>query len=76
MKKCIAAAFVILAFAGPLDWITFANGEQISAPRTSAPEKTAGEVMKNVQVLKDAPASEWNSVMFFIAGSLGVGCEH
>ena len=38
--------------------------------------KTAGEVMKNVQVLKSVPASEWNNVMYFIAGSLGVGCEH
>ena len=38
--------------------------------------KTAGETLKNVQVLKDVPAGEWNNVMFFIAGSLGVGCEH
>ena len=38
--------------------------------------KTAGEAMKNVQVFKNVPASEWNNVMYFIAGSLGVGCEH
>jgi len=38
--------------------------------------KTAGEVMKNVQVLKDVPASQWNGVMAVIAGSLGVSCEH
>ena len=38
--------------------------------------KTAGEVMKNVQVLRDVPASQWNSVMAFVAGSLGVSCEH
>ncbi|HYL92739.1 MAG TPA: c-type cytochrome [Alphaproteobacteria bacterium] len=50
-----------------------------SAPASKpspAPEKTAGEAMKNVQVLKDVPASEWNNVMFFIDGALGVGCEH
>src|SRR5262249_20271000 len=25
---------------------------------------------------KNVPASEWTGVMFFISGSLGVGCEH
>src|SRR5215813_8584513 len=39
-------------------------------------EKTAGEAMKNVQVLKDIPASEVNNAMFLISGSLGVSCEH
>jgi hypothetical protein len=43
---------------------------------TAAVEKTAGEAMKNVQVLKDIPASQWNSAMVFIGASLGVGCEH
>ena len=44
----------------------------------SAPEKpkTAGEQFKNVQVMKDVPASEWFPTMGFIAGSLGVGCDH
>src|SRR5262249_12624018 len=59
-----------------VSWGTVANGKQSPAPTPSAPEKSAGEALKNVQVLKDVPASEWNNVMFFIAGSLGVGCEH
>jgi hypothetical protein len=46
------------------------------SPAASATEKTAGEAMKNVQVLKDIPESQWNSLMFFISGSLGVSCDH
>jgi len=39
-------------------------------------EKTAGESFKNVQILKDLPASKFMPNMFFIAASLGVGCDH
>lgn len=39
-------------------------------------EKTAAEQFKNIQVLKDVPAREFIPTMQFIAGSLGVGCEH
>ena len=38
--------------------------------------KTAGEAFKNVQVLKRAPADQWFDTMAFIAGSLGVTCDH
>lgn len=51
-------------------------GAAPQANSSASAGKTAGEVMKNVQVLKDVPASQWNGVMAFIAGSLGVGCEH
>src|SRR5215472_18238202 len=57
-----------------------ASGQSPAAKRpasaTPAAEKTAGEAMKNVQVLKDIPESQWNSLMFFISGSLGVSCDH
>jgi len=57
-----------------------ASAQSAAAPaqaNASVPTgKTAGEVMKNVQVLKYVPASQWNSVMAFVAGSLGVTCEH
>ncbi len=39
-------------------------------------QKTAGEVFKNVQVLKRVPANQWFDTMAFIAGSLGVTCDH
>jgi hypothetical protein len=49
-----------------------------SSPGQSAPPagKTAGETMKNVVVLKDVPATEWQATMVFIGGSLGVRCEY
>jgi hypothetical protein len=40
------------------------------------PFKTAGEAFKNVQVLKRARADQWFDTMAFIAGSLGVTCDH
>lgn len=48
---------------------------QSKTPNPAAP-KTAGEVFKNVQVLKDAPAEQLAPAMQFIATSLGVGCDH
>jgi len=48
-----------------------------SPAQTPAPtDKAAGEVYKNVQVLKDIPASDLDNTMWFIAGSLGVPCQH
>jgi len=38
--------------------------------------KTAAEEFKNVQVLKRVPADQWFDTMAFIAGSLGVTCDH
>ena len=37
---------------------------------------TAEQVYKNIQVLKGIPASQLRPTMTFIAGSLGVSCEH
>jgi len=48
----------------------------LAATQPAPQEKTAGEAMKNVQVLKDIPASELTNVMYFVAGSLGVSCQH
>lgn len=39
-----------------------------------APVKTAAEVFKNIQVLKDLPADQLQPAMQFIAASLGVEC--
>ena len=46
------------------------------AQSASEKPKTAAEEFKNVQVLKDVPANEWWPTMQFMAGSLGVGCNH
>jgi photosynthetic reaction center cytochrome c subunit len=50
--------------------------QQPPAPTPPQKEKTAGETYKNVQVMKDVPASQWLPTMGFIAGALGVGCDH
>lgn len=39
-------------------------------------EKTAGEVYKNIQALKDLRASELDGVMNFMSAALGVGCTY
>src|SRR5262249_46399785 len=69
-----AAVLVTAGFAYP----GLAQSPAATPPAAAAPaaEKTAGEAMKNVQVLKDIPESQWNSLMFFISGSLGVSCDH
>ena len=38
--------------------------------------KTAGEVFKNVQVMKDIPEGQWFETMSFFTMALGVSCEH
>jgi len=39
-------------------------------------QKTAGEAFKNIQVLKDIPASELIPSMRYVSASLGVGCDY
>lgn len=46
------------------------------APSAAPAGQTAGQRFKNIQVLKDIPASELDSTMDFIADSLGVGCGY
>ena len=74
MKKTLAVLAITL-FSGTFYFARSASAQ--SPAQTPAPaEKTAGEVYKNVQVLKDVPASEFTNGMWFIAGSLGVPCQH
>jgi hypothetical protein len=39
-------------------------------------DRPAGQVFKNIQVLKDIPASQLNAAMDFMSASLGVGCVY
>jgi photosynthetic reaction center cytochrome c subunit len=64
--------FALVCVAGSICLAAPANAQ---APQPPA-DKTAGEFFKNVQVLKDLPASEFTNGMWFIAGSLGVPCQH
>lgn len=49
-------------------------GVRTPARAAQPPMKTAGEVFKNVQVLKDIPANQLIPSMEFISSSLGVRC--
>lgn len=69
MRKTFNLSVVIILF-GTL----YSAGS--AAQSTPAAEKTAGEMYKNIQVLKDIPASDITNTMWFIAGSLGVPCQH
>ena len=46
------------------------------ALQKSSEEKTAEQVYKNIQVLKDLRASELDGVMDFMCAALGVGCAY
>jgi hypothetical protein len=59
-----------------LIFVILAGCTVLSQTSPKTPGKTAGETMKNVQVLKDVPAGDWRNLMVFINASLGVSCEH
>ena len=56
------------------------TAQQQPAPATPNPaatqEKTAGQVFKNIQMLKDVPASQILPIMHLFNASLGVRCEY
>jgi len=55
-----------------------AQDQQPSAPEQPAPPapKTAGEVFKNLKILKDIPADELFPSMRYISAALGVRCDY
>lgn len=63
-RRLCACAFVASAFS------------RAPAPSAAGREATAGETYKNIQVLRDIPASQLMPAMFFMRASLGVSCTH
>lgn len=57
-------------------WFGIASFSPQLADALQANQKSAAEVFKNIQVLKRVPADQWFDTMAFIAGSLGVTCDH
>jgi photosynthetic reaction center cytochrome c subunit len=51
-------------------------GAQASTPAAPPQEPTAEKQFKNIQTLKELPASQLVPVMMVVSASLGVGCEH
>lgn len=67
-----ATATTILGLLG----LALVTAPAQSNPPSSAAPKTAGEVFKNIQILKDTPADQMMPAMGFISASLGVKCDH
>jgi outer membrane lipoprotein-sorting protein len=55
---------------------TLVSAAPQQAQTPPAQNETAQQRFKNVQVLKDIPASQLNPTMHLIAGQLGVGCQY
>jgi hypothetical protein len=73
LVPCSIVAYTVKSLAIPAQ-AQSSLGTQSTNP-TPATEKTAGEVLKNIQVLKDVPISNLTPTMQFMSGSLGVSCE-
>ena len=69
IARSIACSLFGLILGFSINWT-------IRSAVTEQKEKTAEQVYKNIQVLKRIPASQLKPAMTFIAGSLGVSCEH
>lgn len=70
LKLMVALLFTVF-FGG-----IFLLGGNSSKSAAQNQEKTAGQVYKNIQIFKDLPASQLLGAMNFMAGSLGVSCNH
>jgi len=79
LKKITGLSFIVA-----LGFVTFVTSEGKSkslnssniGQQESASDKTAEQVYKNIQVLKDLRASDLDGVMTFMSAALGVGCTY
>ena len=51
-------------------------GSSFAVAQQGAPGKTAAQVFKNIQVLKDIPSTQFIPTMRFVSSALGVECEY
>ncbi len=73
----LMAALCVIAASSRAHSETAAPGwPAIGFDQNQSREQTAGEVYKNVQVLKDLRATELDGVMDFMCAALGVGCTY
>jgi photosynthetic reaction center cytochrome c subunit len=69
----IGIALAAVAFLICVSRNTEETRAQAQNPQTP---RTAAQVFKNIQILKEMPASQLQSTMSFMAASLGVDCSH
>src|SRR3982750_3601046 len=75
MKQKIKIA-VTLTFLSASAFVFTRPGSMQTGPAAKADTvKTAGEVFKNIQILKDMPADQLDRVMGIFTGALGVKCN-
>jgi Photosynthetic reaction centre cytochrome C subunit len=74
MTLVVSAGIAVCALLVSI-W-SFMGNTAHAQERTPALEKTAEQVHKNIQVFKGLPDSQLMSAMFFMEGSLQVGCGH
>jgi photosynthetic reaction center cytochrome c subunit len=73
LTEAVVAAAVALLF---LSSATILNAQQPPPTVRDMQGKTAGQVYKNVKVLKDLPATDIHPAMEYITVALGVGCGY
>ena len=71
-RVCLLIVFSTVGFL----WIFKPSDTLTAQAQNPQPPRTAAEGFKNIQVLKDMPASQLQSAMSFMAASLGVECSH
>lgn len=72
MKQKIKIIVLFIFICGSA--FVFTRNGQMQAKQSDG-KKTAAEVYKNIQVLKDMPADQLDRVMVIFSGSLGVKCS-
>jgi photosynthetic reaction center cytochrome c subunit len=72
-RICIVLPLVTIGF---LVCVSRRAEETWAEAQNSQTPRTAAQVFKNIQVIKDMPASQLQGTMSFMAASLGVDCSH
>jgi photosynthetic reaction center cytochrome c subunit len=72
VKRVLLGAYLAGALFGTGAWLWPQSAQ--NSPRAAGP-KTAEQVYKNIQVLRDVPADQIMPAMQFITASLGVQCD-
>ncbi|HKR58866.1 MAG TPA: photosynthetic reaction center cytochrome c subunit family protein, partial [Pyrinomonadaceae bacterium] len=70
IKLVLVAVFSLISF------IQISDRPTAMAQQPNQQPRTAAQAFKNIQVLKEMPASQLQGTMTFIAASLGVDCSH
>lgn len=74
-RNALLGLVTFASFAAAVVIVTLLYPAHPARSQSAPAGKTAGEVFKNVQVLKNIPANQLIPSMRFIASSLGVHCE-